>query len=221
MNKKICRIVMTAAGWICVSMPLSAAPPDISARAARESPDAVANTFLRDQLRSEIEQVVSYRDALKSLTSDPRLGSQARAAEASVAALVGHAERLAALSRLAEAISVAEEAKRLIIESIVKLRSGETVVVSLSFDNPMQEYAYEQRRYESNEAMVLMMVEEGRASDPRQRKVVDGFSREGRRLLQLAEKDAAMGKFAEAVLSLEAASVQLTKALQAMGVPVF
>lgn len=221
MNKKIRRIVMVAAGWICLVMQADAAPPEISASPPSESQDAVANAFLRDQLRSEIEQVLSYRDALKSLTSDPILGPKATAAEAKVAALVAHSKRLAAASRLAEAKSVAEEANRFVVESIVKLRSGETVVVSLSFDNPMQEYAYEQRRFESNEVMVLLMVEEGRASDPRQKNIVDRFSSEGRRLRQLAEKDAGMGKFAEAVRSMEAASTELTKALQAMGVPVF
>lgn len=221
MNKKIGRIAIASAGWICLVMPVDAAPTEISGSVSGESQDAVGNAYLREQLRSEIELVVSYRNAFKSLTSDPSLGPRARAAEAKVAALVAHSERLAASSRLAEAISVAEEANRLVVESIVRLRNGETVVVSLSFDNPMQEYAYEQRRFKSNEVMVLMMVDEGRASDPRQRKIVDEFSNEGHRLHQLAEKDAGIGKYAEAVRSMEAASVELTKALQAMGVPIF
>lgn len=221
MNKKIGCIVLAVAGWVGLVMPAVAAPPEISPSGIRESQDAVANTFLLDQLRSEIEQVISYREAFKSLISDPKLGPQAKAVEGKVAALVAHSERLAASSRLAEAISAAGEAKRLVVDSIVKLRSGETVVVSLSFDNPMQEYTYEQRRFASNEAMVRMMEEEGRASDPRQRKIVDGFSSEGRRLRQLAEKNAGIGKYAEAVCAMEAASAELTKALQVMGVPVF
>jgi len=221
MKRSIRHVVMIAFGWLGVMAPVEAAPPLASEGSSKESQDVVSNAFLRDQLRSVIEQVVSYRGALKALTSDAKLGTQAKAAEAKVAALVSHSEKLAASNRLPEAISVAEEANRLVVETIAKLRSGETVVVSLSFDSPMDEFAYEQRRFESNEVMVGMLLDEGRASDPQQRKLIEGLNSEGRRLREQAEQNARIGKYAEAVRSMEAANAQMVKAMQNMGVPVF
>lgn len=218
MKKNTAHAIVIIAGWIGFMASADAAPPDAISIAPRDSRDA---SFLREDLRSVIEQVASYRGGLKAMTSDDKLGARAKAAEAKIDALLNRSERLALTNRLSEALSVANEANRLIVDTIVKLRSGETVVVSLTFDSPMEEYAYEQRRFESNEVMVAMNVEEGRAVDPLKRKAVEDYLNDGRRLRVQAEKNAQIGKYAEAVRSMEAASGKLIKAMQAMGIAVF
>lgn len=196
-----------------------AAPGEAVGNVASESrADA---SLVREELHSVIAQVASYRGGLKAMMADVKLGPRAKEAEAKIDILVKRSEQLAANDRLTEALSVANEANRLIVEAIVRLRSGDTVVVSLTFDSPMEEYAYEQRRFESNEVMVAMNIDEGRAVEPPKRKVVDDHLGEGRRLRAQAEKSAQIGKYPEAVRAMEAASGKLIKALQAMGVPVF
>lgn len=219
MNKNTRQAVAIVAGWFGLMASAGAAPPDAGGMIARESRDDAA--FLRDELHAAIEQVASYRGGLKAMMVDEKLGPRAKAADARIDALLKRAERLAVTNHLSEALSLANEASRLIVETIVKLRSGETVVVSLTFESPMEEYAYEQRRFESNEVMVEMNIAEGRASEPASRKVVDEHVNEGRRLRVQAEKSAQTGKYAEAVRSMEAASGKLIKAMQAMGIPVF
>lgn len=218
MKKYTRHAVVIVAGWLGFMASAEAASPDAANIVPRDTRDS---SFLREDLRSVIEQVASYRGGLKAMMSDEKLGPQAKAAEAKIDALLNRSERLALSNRLSEALSVANEANRVIVDTIVRLRSGETVVVSLSFDSPMEEYAYEQLRFESNEMMVVMNIDEGRAADPRRRKLVEDYVAEGRRLRVQAEKSAQIGKYAEAVKSMESASGKLIKAMQFMGVPVF
>jgi hypothetical protein len=124
-------------------------------------------------------------------------------------------------TRFNEAAGVANEANRLIVDTIARMRSGDTVVVSLSFDNPGQEFAYEMRRFESSEVMVAMVLEDGRNVPPGLRKNIDALLTEARRQRELGEREAGADKPADAVRLLEGANRQMIKALQALGVPVF
>jgi hypothetical protein len=90
----------------------------------------------------------------------------------------------------------------------------------LTFETPADEYAYEVKRFTSNLTMVDMMVAEGRA-DGAKRTLVDRFVEEGQRLRSMADIEAGGRRHKEAVSVMEQASVQLTRALQAMGLAVF
>lgn len=185
------------------------------------SDDVVANAFLRDQIRSVMEQVRSYSGGLKSLTQDPKHLVQAKAAESKIEGLLRRAGKLVAENRMKEALAAADEANRLVVESIVKMRSGETVVVSLSFDSPAQEFAYEKRRFESSEVMVSMALDDGRSVGPEARKNLDAMLAEARSQSSAGTREAGAGKYSEAVRTLEGANRKMTRVLQELGVPVF
>lgn len=217
MNKKIGRHLVALVCLLGLVTPLLAAPDQSSGGAG----DVVVNAFLRDQIRSVIDQVRAYRGALKSLTQDAKRAVQAKAAEMKIEAFVRRAEKLAADNRLKEALGAAEEANRLTVESIVQMRSGETVTVSLSFDSPEQEFAYEKRRFESNEVMVAMALDDGRSVAANTHRNVEALLLDARRQRDLGEREAAAGKYAAAVPVLEGANRLMTRALQELGVPVF
>ncbi len=192
-----------------------------SAQAADVSDDVVVNAFQRDQIRSQIDQVRSYRGALKSLTEDRRFATQAKAVEVKIDALLRRAEQLMTETRLNEAVAAANEANRLVIETLTRMRSGDTVVVSLSFENPAQEFAYEVRRFESSEIMIAMALEDGKAGASVSRKSIDAQLKEARRQRQISEREAGLDKHADAVQLMEGANRQLNRVLQELGVPVF
>lgn len=185
------------------------------------SDDVVVNAFLRDQIRSVVDQVRAYRSVLKALTENPKSAGPAKAVEARIEALLQRAGKLALENRLNEALDVADEANRLMVESIVRMRNGETAVVSLSFDSPAQEFAYEKRRFESSEIMVAMTLEEGGGALASQRAGIEALLGEARRQRELGEQEASAGRHAEAVRTLEGANRQMTRVLQGLGVPVF
>lgn len=181
---------------------------------------ALSESALKKSLADLGEQVATYRASVVDMTRDAQAGAAAKGLLARLDALSAEAKQLADGGRLGDANRKLGEAYKLAVEEISRLRAGQEVVMSLKFDTPADEYAYEQKRYASSEIMVDMMIGEGRADGDR-RRLVDGFLGEGRRLKAQAEGHAQGGRFAEAVAVMEKAIVQLNRALQSMGVPAF
>ena len=92
--------------------------------------------------------------------------------------------------------------------------------MSLKFDSPIEEFAYEQKRYQSNEILTSMMLGEGRAIGEN-RKLVDGYITNAAMLKEDANRLAHNNDYTGGVAVMEKAITQLNRALQTMGVPVF
>ena len=191
-----------------------------SASRRLSSEGGLSDSAQRKQLSDMTEQVRTYRSAIDDLTKVPASADEATKVLTRVDELKAQADKLAAAGRLGEANKRMASAYKVAVEELSRLRSGQEVVLSLNFDTPADEYAYEQKRFGSNQIMVDMMIDQGKAGGGR-RKLVDRFVGEGQRLKREAESQAGAGKYAEAVVTMEQATKQLNRALQSMGVPVF
>lgn len=180
----------------------------------------LSDSALKKTLQDLTDQVASYRASVADLGRDAKVGAAAKALLGRIDALSSEAQQLARGGRLGDANKKMAEAYKLAVEEISRLRAGQEVVMSLKFETPADEYAYEQKRYASNEILVEMMIGEGRAEGDK-RKLVDQFVEEGRKLKVQAEAQAGAGKHKDAVGLMEKATGQLNRALQSMGVPVF
>ena len=174
----------------------------------------------RQALADMTEQVVTYRAAVVDLTRDGKVGGDAKALLGRLDALTAESKQLADAGRLGDANKKLAAAYKLGVEELSKLRAGHEVVISLKFDTPADEYAYEQRRFGSNVTLVDMMVAEGRAEGPK-RMLVDKLVGEADKLKGTADGEAKAGNYKEAVALMEKATGQLNRALQTMGIPVF
>jgi hypothetical protein len=181
---------------------------------------ALSDSAQRKSLQDLGDQVEMYRSSLGELAADREKGEAARNLLGRIDALRAESAQLAQGGRLGEANRKMADAYKLAVEEMSRLRAGQEVVLSLKFDTPADEYAYERKRFASNEIMVDMMIAEGRAEGDK-RRLVDGFVDAGRRLGVQADAQANSGQYAEAVKLMEQASAQLIRALQSMGVPVF
>lgn len=185
----------------------------------------VAETSLPDSAlalahQNLVEQVATYRASIEDLLADPKLAAAARGLLVRIDTHAAEARREAGAARLPEANRILGEAYRLAVGELARLRAGQEVVMALRFASPVEEYAYEQKRFESSQMMVGMLAGEGRAEGDR-RALVDGFAAEALRLRSEAETLAQAGRHRDAVSLMEKASAQLNRALQTMGVPVF
>lgn len=181
---------------------------------------SLSDSAQRKSLADMADQMATYRASVAELTRDSKLGAQARQLLVQLDALVSESKQLADGARLGDANKKMAAAYKLTVEEITRLRAGQEVTMSLKFETPIDEYAYEQKRFSSNLSMVNMLIAEGRA-DSHKRSLVDGFVSEGHKLKNQAEAESSMQRHKEAVGLMEKASGQLNKALQAMGVPVF
>lgn len=174
----------------------------------------------RKSLADMAEQVATYRASVVDLTRDVKVAAEAQRLLRQIDALSSESKQLADAGRLGDANKKLASAYKLTVEEITKLRAGQEVVLSLKFDTPAAEYAYEQKRFSSTQTMVDMMIAEGRA-EGQKRVLVDSFVTEGHKLKGLAEVEANAQRHKEAVTMMEKATSQLNRALQSMGVPVF
>ena len=174
----------------------------------------------RKTLQDLGEQVATYRASVVDLTRDGKVGAEAKGLLARIDNLSAESKQLADVGRLGDANKKLAEAYKLSVEEISRLRAGQEVVLTLKFDTPADEFAYEQKRFHSSEIMVDLMITEGRAEGDK-RKLVDSFLGEGRKLKGQADARAETGQYEEAVGLMEKATVQLNRALQSMGVPIF
>lgn len=181
---------------------------------------AFSESAQRSSLADLQEQVKTYRAAIVDLGRDSSKASEAKALLGQVDGLASEGEKLAQGQRLAEANKKLADAYKLAVEGLSRLRSGQTVTMSLKFDTPADEYAYELKRYGSNEILVDMMQAEGKAQGG-SAAMVSNFIGEARRLKAQAASEAAGGQHGVAVKTMEQAVQQLNRALQMMGVPVF
>jgi hypothetical protein len=174
----------------------------------------------RKSLSDMAEQVATYRAAVVDLTRDNKVAAEARQLLVRIDALAAESKQLADGGRLGDANKKLAAAYKVSVEEITRLRAGHEVIMSLKFDTPADEYAYEQKRFGSNLTMVDMMIGEGRA-EGQKRQLVDGLVTEGQKLKGQAETEAKAGHHKDAVTLMEKATGQLNRALQSMGVPVF
>lgn len=189
-------------------------------KANSRSSGGLSDSVQKQRLQDMGEQVATYRGALVDMLKNPKNGAEAQSALNQVDTLADAARRLAAAGRLGEANKKMAESYKLAVEEISRLRAGEVVTMSLKFNSPAEEYAYEQKRFQSNEILVNMMIAEGRAEGDK-RRMVDGFIQEAGRLKANAIDQSINNNFKEAVSLMEKAFMQLNRALQTMGVPAF
>ncbi|WP_407279466.1 hypothetical protein U5817_01400 [Aromatoleum evansii] len=194
----------------------------VSSASRRMSPGegGLPESAQRKNLQDLGDQVGMYRNSVEELAKDSQRAAPARALLGRIDALTAESRQLADAGRIGEAGKKMAEAYKVAVEELSRLRAGQEVLLSLKFDTPADEYAYEKKRFASNEIMVDMMLAEGRAAGDK-RRMVDGFVEEGHKLGEQADEQAKAGRHAEAVKLMEQASAQLIRALQSMGVPVF
>lgn len=178
----------------------------------------LSNSVQQTNYKNLAEQVGTYRTGIEDLAKQGN--SEARSVAARITVLQSEAVKLAEMEKLGDANRKLADAYKLAVESISKLRAGQTVTMSLKFDTPAQEYDYERRRFQSSEILVDMMIGEGRSEGDR-RNMVNAFVSEGKQLLSVATDHANGGDYKSAVAVMEKATAQLNRALQVMGVPVY
>ena len=166
------------------------------------------------------DQVATYRASVLDLTHDAKIGPEAKQLLIKIDGLNSESKLLADGGRWSDANKKLAAVYKLTIEEITRLRAGQVVVMSLKFDTPADEYAYEIKRFASTSTLVDLMIAEGRA-DGQRRNFVDDLVIEGNKLKSNADDEAAAQRYKEAVGTMEKAVGQLNRALQSMGIPVF
>ena len=154
------------------------------------------------------------------MTNTPQTAAAARQLIVRLDGMTAEARKLFDNGQQDEANKRMAASYKLAVEEISRLRNGQEVIMRLQFASPREEFDYEQKRFYSNEILVGMMIREERASGE-SRKQVDAYLQGANAIKADASNRASTGDYASAVKEMEKANLQLNRALQIMGVPVF
>lgn len=189
-----------------------------SSQLTGDKPDA--GGALKRQFDEHASQIESYRRTLQDMTNTPQTAAAARQLIVRIDGMTAEGRKLFDNGQHVEANKRMAASYKLAVEEISRLRDGQEVVMRLQFASPREEFDYEQKRFYSNEILVGMMIREDRASGEA-RKQVDTYLQGANAIKAEASGRASAGDYATAVKEMEKANLQLNRALQMMGVPVF
>jgi endonuclease III len=101
--------------------------------------------------------------------------------------------------------------------AIEKLRGGDTLIRSLHFANKEEEYRYEVDRNDTHRMLIKVLLKEKMEQAAVQRRVNPSLKKADE-LRAKAEKQAAQGKYEDAVRTLEDSTKELVRAIRSAGI---
>jgi len=106
----------------------------------------------------------------------------------------------------------------LIKVSIEHLRGGDTLIHSLEFATPEDEYYYELDRNDTHRMLMTMLTDEKLESNPAMRKMVEGYLLHAEAMRGEAQQLAAKGDYNNAIQHLESSTSQVVRAIRGAGI---
>ncbi|MEJ8836776.1 hypothetical protein [Ramlibacter sp. AN1133] len=178
-------------------------------------PDQIADAKQRTDYQARVESTRALLDAQKRIAAEKK---DARAGETTrqVEGLIAEAERHAQGGRLPEAKRAIDQAYLTVKAAIGSMRGGETVVRSLNFATPLEEYHYEIDRNDTHRMLVDMLLKEKRGGSTDA--MVDQAVAASTQLRARAEAEAGRKDHPAAIKTLEESTRELVKAIRAAGV---
>ena len=167
-----------------------------------------------------LEQVKTYRSALVETRKDGKAAEAAGNAIGKLDSLAAEAKSLAEANKYVEANKALGDAYLHAANVLTSLRAGQTVTLSLKFDTPADEYAYEEKVNLSHEMLVDMLSADGKLN-PSTRPAIDKALDDNRKMKVEADKESKAGNHASAIKLLEQSTLRLKRTLQSFGVPIF
>lgn len=166
--------------------------------------------------RSEID---AYLQAFRAVLAEKGPAMAGLLGQQQVADLMALAEKSQAAGDHKGAAASLNQAKQLIVVALTKIRSNETVVYTLEFQTPADEYRYETERYQEYLSLGEQIINGSELEQSR--KLMFGKLREkSEQSHQEAVSLATRGDYEAAITQMEAALKKLVQGLQLLGLPV-
>lgn len=199
---------------------LDAAAREMMSGARLAHPEQVSGAKQQRDYAARLDSARALLAAQQRITAEK--AAQPGAAEAAEAtrrieAGIAEAERRAAAGELAAARAAVDRAYLTARVSIEALRRGDTLVRTLQFAGPREEYAYELDRYDTHRMLIQVLLAD-RAAGGESGPAMRGFIERAAVLRTEAEALAAGGEHAAAVKRLEEATRQLVRAVRIGGI---
>lgn len=165
---------------------------------------------------TRLRSINALLDAYQRIATEKAQITQSKALNEQVNALLGKASRSAAARNYDEANGALKVAYGQVRDALEKLRGGETLVRTLNFATPEEEYRYELDRNDTYRMLISMLLEEKRTMNNDER--VQQFLDEAAAYRKQGESEAAGGNFVQAIKIMEQSTRSLISAMRNAGI---
>lgn len=172
-----------------------------------------ASRMCRQETGSTLVEQMRYQELLEGIDS-LRPGANS-GTDPETERLIGEARGRAEQDDYAGATKLLGQAYEKVASAVALSRDNETVVYSLDFATPRDEYEYEVRRYGGNRMIIDLLLEKHPGSTVA---LVKSFVAKAEEMRASAESKAEAGKFEEAVRDMETAGQHQQRALGLLGI---
>lgn len=188
--------------------------PKLMFKAARAAaPEEVLGEKVKSDFEARRESVKELLAAQKRINKEKGNSAEVAKSSADIERLIGEADGLAKDGKYAQARAVMDKAYLIAKTTIGSMRSGDTLVRSLTFASKEEEYKYELDRNDTHQ-MLLKVLADQKADNP----MIQKFVEESAKLREQAEKVAGKGDHAEGIRLMEESTAQLVRAIRASGI---
>jgi hypothetical protein len=200
-------------------MPTAARLLDQAARemmtgARLAKPEQVAGAKAQRDFDARLDSARALLTAQQRITAEKGSKPEAVAATRRIEEQIAEAERRAGVGQIDEARSAVDRAYLTARVSIEALRRGDTLVRTLKFNSPREEYEYELDRYQTHRMLIQVLLADRKEPTP----AMQGYIARAATLRDEAEALGRQGEHATAIQRLEEATRELVRAIRAGGV---
>ena len=176
----------------------------------------VAGERLKEAYDKRLKAVRTFITAYSRVAQEKGAGSSAAKETAALTKIVADAESLAAQGHMAEAKTKLDHAYTQTTAGLRQMRRGDTLVRSLKFESPKDEYEYELDRNESHQ-MLLKLALADNAPAPAQASQIEQIRMSAAKLRSEGERQGKSGDYKTAIKTLESSTTELLKAIRMSG----
>ncbi len=194
---------------------LDAAAREMMAGVRLAKPEQVAAEKAKRDFAARLDSARALLAAQQRITQEKGAGREAQQATRAIEQQIAQAQALAAQDKLDDARPVLDRAYLTARVSIESMRRGDTLVRSLSFASPREEYDYEIDRNDTHRMLIRVLLAERKeaAMPATMQAAVD----QAAALRADAEAQARRGDHAGAIRLLEDSTRELVRAIRAGG----
>lgn len=188
----------------------------IMAGARQSNPEQVTEEKKKRDFDARAESVKALLAAQKRIATEKSAGREAQEAAQNIENQMAQAQKLAAGGKLDEARPMLDRAYLTAKLSIESMRRGDTLVRSLKFASPREEYDYELDRNDTHRMLVRVLLSDKPGAEAQAG--IQGALQTAAKLRADAEALAARGDHPGAIKTLEESTRALVRGIRSAGI---
>lgn len=181
------------------------------------TPTVMTEQKIIDDYAKRKDSVFALKDAFNRISDENHEEESRQKVNRQLDDLVTLADQLLNNGEVTEARTEMDKAYHLVKVSIEAIRSGQTLVRSLQFDTPKDEYLYEIDRNDTHNMLIGLLVDEKKQSSSMRDRISKNVD-EAVSLRKQAETYAGADAYEQAIELLEQSTRQLVKAIRSAGI---